>query len=254
MERYTPIFSRIVDSSLWIEQDYVVKIFLTMLAKKDSDEIVRGSAFNIASWAKKSEQEVLDALKILSSPDTKRLEPQPFEGRRIEKVEDGWLLLNGEKYQKEMQKINARRRKTEQQAQYRLEQSQMEDAARNGDPTPTVKKPVPPKAAAIDPRAEEIYQLYPRRESKPSALRAISKALGKVEAEDLIHRVQHYAKSRSGQDIKFTPLPASWFNDERYNDDPELWKIGSGNGSVKPTPSEETEAQMGERLIMEAQG
>jgi hypothetical protein len=121
MERYTPIFSRIVDSSLWIEPDYVVKVFLTMLAKKDADEVVRGTAFNIASWAKKTEKEVIDALKILSSPDTKRLEPQPFDGRRIEKVEGGWKLLNGAKYQMEMQRINQRRRKTELQRFYRAQ-------------------------------------------------------------------------------------------------------------------------------------
>lgn len=124
MERYAPIFSRIVDSSLWVEPDYVVKIFLTLLAKKDADEIVRGSAFNIACWAKKTEAEVLDALKILSAPDTKRLEPQPFEGRRIEKVEGGWMLLNGGKYQEEMMIINRRRRKTQLQAIYRAEAAQ----------------------------------------------------------------------------------------------------------------------------------
>lgn len=121
MERYVPIFSRIVDSSLWIEPDYVVKVFLTMLAKKDADEVVRGTAFNIASWSKKTEQEVIEALKILSSPDTKRLEPQPFDGRRIEKVEGGWKLLNGAKYQMEMQRINQRRRKTELQRFYRAQ-------------------------------------------------------------------------------------------------------------------------------------
>lgn len=105
---YTPIFSKIVDSSLWCEPDNVVKIFLTMLAKKDRDNVVRGSAFNISQWAKKTEQEVLEALKILASPDKRRLEPQPHEGRRIEKVEDGWLILNGATYQNLMVKVNRR--------------------------------------------------------------------------------------------------------------------------------------------------
>lgn len=91
-----------MDSSLWCEPDFVVKVFLTMIAKKDLDDIVRGSAFNIAQWAKKTEAEVLEALKILAAPDTKRIEPQPFDGRRIRRVPDGWLVLNGSKYRQMM--------------------------------------------------------------------------------------------------------------------------------------------------------
>ncbi len=82
MSYYVPIFSKIVDSSLWTEPDFVVKVFITMLAKTDRDNICRGNAFNIAQWSKKTEAEVIEALKILASPDTRRLEPQEFEGRR----------------------------------------------------------------------------------------------------------------------------------------------------------------------------
>lgn len=116
---YAPLFAKIVDSSLWEEPDYVVKIFITMLVKKDKDGVVSGSAFNISRWAKKGEAEVLEALKILSSPDTRRLEPQPFEGRRIERVEGGWLILNADHYQREMQAANRREYLREKQADHR---------------------------------------------------------------------------------------------------------------------------------------
>ncbi len=119
MNTWAPLFSKIVDSSIWLEPDYVVKVFITMMAKKDSDQVVRGSAFNIAQWAKKTEKEVLDALKILAAPDTKRLEKQPFEGRRVQKVEDGWLILNGRFYEDLMRKANRRFYKRVKQAEYR---------------------------------------------------------------------------------------------------------------------------------------
>jgi hypothetical protein len=119
MDFYTPIFSKIVDSSLWSEPDYVVKVFLTMLAKKDKDFVVRGNAYNISQWAKKTEEETIKALKILAAPDTQRIEKQPFEGRRIEKVEDGWLLLNGRHYQELMTKTNRRIYKAAKQSEYR---------------------------------------------------------------------------------------------------------------------------------------
>lgn len=111
MDTFAPIFSRIVDSSLWDEPDHVVKVFLTLLAKKDADHVVRGSAYNISKWSRKTEKEVLDALKVLSSPDKRRLEPQPHEGRRIEKVADGWLVLNGANYRKMAQEVAERARK-----------------------------------------------------------------------------------------------------------------------------------------------
>lgn len=87
-----------MDSSLWTEDDTTIKVFLTMLALKDRDHVVRNNAFGIATRAHKTEAEVLRSLEILSAPDTRRIEPQEHEGRRIEKVEDGWLILNGEKY------------------------------------------------------------------------------------------------------------------------------------------------------------
>jgi hypothetical protein len=98
MNTWAPLWSKIVDSSLWAEPDVVVKVFLTLLAKKDSDHVVRANAYEISLWARKTEAEVLEALQKLSSPDTRRIEPQPFDGKRIQKVDDGWLVLNGERY------------------------------------------------------------------------------------------------------------------------------------------------------------
>lgn len=109
---FTPLFEEIVDSSIWAESDLVVKVFLTMLAKKDRDYVVRASAFNLARWANKTEEEVLKALKVLMSPDTKRVEKQEFDGRRVKKVDDGWLLLNGKKYDEKMRLMFERARKT----------------------------------------------------------------------------------------------------------------------------------------------
>ena len=116
MNTWAPLWSGIVDSSIWQEDDSVRIIFVTMLAKKDSDHVVRASAFNIGKWANKTEKEVLSALKVLQSPDKRRIEKQPFDGRRVEKVEDGWLILNGETYRKmvseEMRKARLRRAQT----------------------------------------------------------------------------------------------------------------------------------------------
>lgn len=99
-----------MDSSIWVEPYFVRVLFTSMLAVKDVDFVVRGNAFQLAKRFNMTEREVLDGLKILSSPDKKRLEPQPYEGRRIEKVEDGWLILNAEKYREMIKRYKNQRR------------------------------------------------------------------------------------------------------------------------------------------------
>lgn len=123
MDTWAPLWSGIVESSIWSEPDYVCKIFVTMLAVKDSDHVVRCSAYQLARKAHKTETEVLEALKILSAPDSKRLEKQPFDGRRIKPVEDGWLVINGDKYREKVREEMRKARLRRAQAAWRARQS-----------------------------------------------------------------------------------------------------------------------------------
>lgn len=117
-----------MESSLWEEPDYVVKIFMTMLAKKDSDHIYRGTAFALGKQANKPEAEVLKALQVLSSPDKRRMEHQEYDGRRIKAVEDGWLILNGERYREMVSEEMRKARNRRSQAAWRARQKEL----RNG--------------------------------------------------------------------------------------------------------------------------
>lgn len=122
MNTWTPLWSGIVESSIWDEPDHVVKVFLTMLAIKDPDFTVRKTAYQLAKLSRKSESEVLDALKVLSSPDKIRNEKQPYDGRRVRAVEDGWLILNGLKYREQVKLEMQRARNRKAQAAYRARQ------------------------------------------------------------------------------------------------------------------------------------
>lgn len=90
-----------------------------MLALKESDHVVRLTAYQLHRRANITEKEVIDGLKVLSSPDKRRMEPQPFDGRRIKKVEDGWLILNGQKYEDLMRLLSRRAYNARKQAEYR---------------------------------------------------------------------------------------------------------------------------------------
>lgn len=69
----------------------------------------------------------------------------------------------------------------------------------------------------------KIYQAYPRKVGKPAAIRAIRKAMKGSSPELLLTKTEAYARAREGQPDKFTPHPATWFNQERFNDDPVTW-------------------------------
>src|SRR5688500_17862748 len=91
---WTPIFGTLVTSTIWGESKDVKILFVTMLALKDSEGVVRGTAEGLRRIADLTLEETLEALRVLESPDTKSTREQEFDGRRIRRVEDGWLILN----------------------------------------------------------------------------------------------------------------------------------------------------------------
>jgi hypothetical protein len=80
-----------------------------------------------------------------------------------------------------------------------------------------------------NPIEEEIYQAYPRKVSKPQALRAIRKALAHCPGEKLLQLTRDYATARADAEERYTPHPATWFNGERFNDDPSTWVSSSSS-------------------------
>lgn len=83
-----------------------------------------------------------------------------------------------------------------------------------------ITKADPP--AVLETTAEDIYEAYPLKVGKPVALRAIQKAMAKLAPELLLQKTKQFAASRKG-DSSFVPHPATWFNQDRFNDDPATW-------------------------------
>lgn len=75
------------------------------------------------------------------------------------------------------------------------------------------------KNAEEDSLFEQFYQAYPKRQAKVDARKAWPKARLKASAELLIDTAKSYAISRLNEDQTYTPLPASWLNAERWQDD-----------------------------------
>lgn len=74
--------------------------------------------------------------------------------------------------------------------------------------------------------ADEIYSVYPRKQGKKDALKAINAALKACPKQHLLDRTKAFAlavQAWSPADRQFIPHPATWFNRGSYDDDPAQW-------------------------------
>lgn len=90
---YTKLFSDIVDSSIWDEDNDTRIVWVTLLALCNADGYVRGSVGWLAGKARVSVKDCTKALKIFAAPDP-RSRTEDNDGRRIQATERGWIILN----------------------------------------------------------------------------------------------------------------------------------------------------------------
>jgi len=94
---FSKLDSGIVNSSIWSEPLATRIVWITILAMKDEHGFVATSIPGLQRTANVSKDEFETAIITLESPD-KYSRTESDEGRRIEKVEGGWMVLNNEKY------------------------------------------------------------------------------------------------------------------------------------------------------------
>ena len=97
MSNWTKLFSSLLASSVWNLDDQTRILWITMLALREQDNVVRASVGGLAYQARIPIEACRKALDILESPDPDDRSGVK-EGRRIEKVDGGWLLVNAATY------------------------------------------------------------------------------------------------------------------------------------------------------------
>lgn len=119
MTGYTKLFGTLIGSTIWREESKETKIvWITMLAMANRDGVVECSMPGLADFAKVSVDEVKRALLTLMSPDEYSRTPD-HEGRRVEPVDGGWLILNHAKYREKMNMEDRREYLARKQKEYR---------------------------------------------------------------------------------------------------------------------------------------
>jgi hypothetical protein len=82
--------------------------------------------------------------------------------------------------------------------------------------------PTPPEKA--DNGFEQFWEAYPRRIGKAAAEKAYARAVKIKDRETLLKAASIFATQRKGKDVQFTPHPATWLNQGRW-DDEEIKKV-----------------------------
>ena len=132
MSGYTKLFSTIIHSTIWGAADHVRLVWITMLAMADRRGIVEASEPGLATASRVTLEECLDALTNLSSPDLYSRSKEQ-EGRRIQKVDGGWLLINYAKYRKLMSDADQREKARVRTEKWRAKCNGRDDSVTPGD-------------------------------------------------------------------------------------------------------------------------
>ncbi len=122
---YVKLFGAILDSSLWLQPDHVRIVWITLLVSMDEDGYAHFAApANLARRAGVSLEQARDAIQYLEGPDPDSSNPEN-DGRRVDRVPGGWLVLNSREYRERATKVDARNANRERQARFRLRNAQV---------------------------------------------------------------------------------------------------------------------------------
>jgi hypothetical protein len=97
MISFTKLFSSIITSSIWNEDDKTRIVWITILALADSRGRVWASTGGLAHSARTSLEDTKAAIDKLMSPDPDS-RTETDEGRRIAKIDGGFQVINHSKY------------------------------------------------------------------------------------------------------------------------------------------------------------
>lgn len=73
----------------------------------------------------------------------------------------------------------------------------------------------------VDGQFDRFWAIYPRKTGKGAARKAWATATLTTTPDIILAGVERYAPTRHGQDPQYTPHPATWLNQQRWEDEPE---------------------------------
>lgn len=146
MAGFTKLFSSIISSSIWQESKELKIVWVTMLAMADQNGKVEAAIPGLAHLAGVTTAECFLSVEKLLAPDPYSRTPDN-EGRRIKKVDGGWVILNHGKYRQQIAAEDRAAYKREWDRKHRKSRpnSKSRKSAQNTNPTTPDQPPTPPR-------------------------------------------------------------------------------------------------------------
>lgn len=94
---FVKIHASMLNSSIWLESAPTRLVWITVLVMADQNGVVEASVGGLARRAAVTREECEEAVRILTGPDPDD-RSGVAEGRRMEKVPGGWLIVNHGSY------------------------------------------------------------------------------------------------------------------------------------------------------------
>lgn len=230
---YGKIYEQTFTGSMYGSGTHIFAVWSYIIAHTKPDAMVELNPVALASIMGEEVSKIEQAIECFKSPDP-RSRSKEFEGRRL--IQKGEFIYFVPQYHKYHGFANNKERR-EYFAQKKREQRQRDKECQTvkSKESKNVKQSDADTNSKSDDKhkEEEIYCAYPRKVAKPEALKAIRTALSKIPFDDLLQKTKAFATARNG-DVAFCPHPATWFNQERYNDDPSTWIQSHVQSSSKP--------------------
>ena len=130
MPGFTKLFSDIIHSTIWREDNKTRIVWVTMLAMADSRGEVHASVPGLADAARVDLDDCVEALDKLKAPD-EWSRSKEYEGRRVEEIDGGWLLLNHARYKKKLSDDDKKEQNRIRQKRHREKQKASRVTSRN---------------------------------------------------------------------------------------------------------------------------
>ncbi len=221
---YTKLFNSILASTVWMEPDHTRLVWITMLALADRFGFVSASVPGLASLARISKEKCEEALITLGSPDPYS-RSTAFDGRRIQKVEGGWNLLNYETYRRKLSAEERREYNAMKQREHRakLKESAMSltgeqsvhiaEAEAEAD---TEAKTYTTASVSLlgSPEFKTFFEAYPIKTKRSAALHEwVKQRLDSIAGEVMLSLGRWKAGER-WKDEQYIPYAANWLADQ----------------------------------------
>lgn len=225
--------SGIVKSSIWSSPLETRILWITMLAIKDENGFVECSRSGLIRLANIPADKFDSAIIELESPDPDS-KSQEFDGRRIDKIDGGWIVLNHEKYRTPESEKKASR--NEYMREYMRKKREKQYVKPNIKLTPvnseltsvSVSNYVSNSVSDDKKNQPEqkysmgflmFWKAYPRRIGKGAAYKAWNKV--NKEAEKIMEGVRLFSELciKKRTEEKYIPHPSTWLNERRWEDE-----------------------------------